>query len=59
VVLLMHHIHTLHINLLRDRFTVNMDEEELMIHRETLRLIEKDIHFVTRNAAEVQDEDDE
>jgi hypothetical protein len=36
-----------------------MDEEELMIHRETLRLIEKDIHFVTRNAAEVQDENDE
>jgi hypothetical protein len=36
-----------------------MDEEELMIHHETLRLIKKDIHFVTRNASEVQDEDDE
>jgi hypothetical protein len=36
-----------------------MDVEELIIHRETLRLIETDLHFATRNAAEVQDEDDE
>jgi hypothetical protein len=36
-----------------------MDDEELMSHRESLRLIEKDLQFTTRNVAEVQDEDDE
>jgi hypothetical protein len=43
-------------NKLRDRSTVNMDVEELMSHQETPRLIETDLHFATRNAAEVQDE---
>jgi hypothetical protein len=46
-------------NKFRDCSTANMDVEELMIHRETLRLIETDLHFATRNATEVQDEDDE
>jgi hypothetical protein len=46
-------------NKLRYHFTVNMDDEELMCHREALRLIEKDLQFVTQNAAGVQDEDDE
>jgi hypothetical protein len=36
-----------------------MDTEELMSHQEALRLIETDLHFATRNAAEVQDKDDE
>jgi hypothetical protein len=40
-------------NKLRDRSTENMDAEELASHRETLRLIETDLHFATRNAAEV------
>jgi hypothetical protein len=40
-------------NKLRDRSTANMDAEELASHRETLRLIETDLHFATRNAAEV------
>jgi hypothetical protein len=44
---------------LRDRSTANMDVEELASHREAIRLIEMDLHFVTRNAAEVQDEDNE
>jgi hypothetical protein len=39
--------------------TVNMDVEELATHREALRLIKKDLNFVTQNAVEVQDEDDE
>jgi hypothetical protein len=30
-------------NKLRDRSTVNMDEEQLESHRETLRLIERDL----------------
>jgi hypothetical protein len=34
-------------NKLRDRSTVNMDDEELASHREALRLIEKDLHFAT------------
>jgi hypothetical protein len=38
---------------------MNMDDEELMSHREDLRLIEKDLHFTTRNVAEVQNEGDE
>jgi hypothetical protein len=44
--------------LLRDRSTVNMDNEELTSHREALRLIEKDLHFANQNVTEVQDEDD-
>jgi hypothetical protein len=39
--------------------TVNMNGEELVCHREALRLIETDLHFATRNVAEVQDNDDE
>jgi hypothetical protein len=42
--------------------TVNityMDAEELVTHREVLRLIKKDINFATQNVVEVQDEDDE
>jgi hypothetical protein len=42
-----------------NRSTVNMDDEELTSHREALRLIEKDLHFATRNVAEVQNEGDE
>jgi hypothetical protein len=38
---------------------MDMDVEELMIHREALRLIKNDLNFVTQNVAEVQDEDDE
>jgi hypothetical protein len=40
-------------NKLWDRSTVNMYNEELMSHREALRLIEKDLQFATQNAAEV------
>jgi hypothetical protein len=36
-----------------------MDDEELTTHRKALRLIKKDLNFVTQNAAEVQDENDE
>jgi hypothetical protein len=46
-------------NKLRETNTADMDVEELVSHRETLRLIKKDINFATQNAAEVQDEDDE
>jgi hypothetical protein len=46
-------------NKLRKANTVNMDAEELMTHREALRLIKNDLNFVTQNTAEVQDEDDE
>jgi hypothetical protein len=38
---------------------IDMDAEELTIHREALRLIKKDLNFATQNATEVQDEDDE
>jgi hypothetical protein len=38
---------------------MDMDVEELMIHREALRLIKNDLNFVTQNVAEVQDENDE
>jgi hypothetical protein len=36
-----------------------MDIKELTTYQEALRLIKKDLNFVTQNAAEVQDEDDE
>jgi hypothetical protein len=36
-----------------------MDAEELVSHRETLRLIKRHLNFTTQNVAEVQDEDDE
>jgi hypothetical protein len=46
-------------NDLKDRFTANMDEEELESHREALRLIQRDLQVFQLNAAEVEDEDDE
>jgi hypothetical protein len=46
-------------NKLRVTNTADMNFEELANHRETLRLIKKDINFIIQNAAEVQDEDDE
>jgi hypothetical protein len=45
-------------NKLWNRSTMNVDDQELASHRDALRLIEKDLKFVTWNAAEVQDEDD-
>jgi hypothetical protein len=36
-----------------------MDDEEFASQHEALRLIEKDLQFTTRNAAEVEDVDDE
>jgi hypothetical protein len=36
-----------------------MDDESLVSHREALRPIERDLQFVTRNAMDVQNEDDE
>jgi hypothetical protein len=39
--------------------TADMDAEELMSHQKTLRLIKKDLNFVTQNVMEVQDKDDE
>jgi hypothetical protein len=39
--------------------TADIDAKELMSHREALRLIKNDLNFVTQNAMEVQDEDDE
>jgi hypothetical protein len=46
-------------NKLREVNTADMDAEKLASHREALRLIKNDLNFVTQNAAEVQDEDDE
>jgi hypothetical protein len=37
----------------------DMDAEELVNHREALRLIKKDLNFANQNTPEVQDEDDE
>jgi hypothetical protein len=42
-----------------DRSITNIDDEELVSHRETLRLIEKDLQFTTQNTTEVQNKDDE
>jgi hypothetical protein len=36
-----------------------MDAEELTTHRKALRLIKNDLNFATKNAADVQNEDDE
>jgi hypothetical protein len=44
---------------LRTANTMNMDVEELVTHREVMRLIKKDLNFATQNTVEVQDEDDE
>jgi hypothetical protein len=46
-------------NNLRTANTVDMDDEELVTHREAMRLIKKDLNFATQNVVEVQDEDDE
>jgi hypothetical protein len=39
--------------------TTDMDVEELVTHREALRLIKNDLNFATQNTTDVQDEDDE
>jgi hypothetical protein len=46
-------------NKLRVVNTADMDAEELVTHREALRLIKKDLNFATQNATEVEDEDGE
>jgi hypothetical protein len=38
---------------------MNMPEQTLESHREVLRLIERDLKFIVRNAAEFQDDDDD
>jgi hypothetical protein len=40
------------------RSIVNMDEEELESHHETLRLIQRDLQFSQWNAAEVEHKED-
>jgi hypothetical protein len=45
-------------NKFQDRSTVNMNEKTLVSHHETLRLIERDLQFTTRDATEVQNDDD-
>jgi hypothetical protein len=37
----------------------DMDAEELVSHRNVLRLIKMNLNFATQNVAEVQDEDNE
>jgi hypothetical protein len=44
---------------LREVNTADMNVEELMSHREALKLIKNDLNFATQNAAGVHDEDDE
>jgi hypothetical protein len=46
-------------NKLRMANTVDIDVEELTTHQEALRLIKKDLNFVTQNTTEVQHKDDE
>jgi hypothetical protein len=46
-------------NKLKERSTMDMDEEELQTHRESLKLIQKDLEFAQVNKAVVKDEDDE
>jgi hypothetical protein len=46
-------------NNLRTANTMDMDAEELVTHREAMRLIKKGLNFATQNVVEVQDEDDE
>jgi hypothetical protein len=46
-------------NKLHTANTADMDVEELVTHREALRLIKKDLNFATQNMVEVQDEYDE
>jgi hypothetical protein len=45
-------------NKLCEANTADMNAEELVSHREALRLIKKDLNFTTQNTAEVQDEND-
>jgi hypothetical protein len=40
-------------NKLREANTADMNVEELVSHQEALRLIKKDLNFVTQNTAEV------
>jgi hypothetical protein len=40
-------------NKLREANTADMNAEELVSHQEALRLIKKDLNFVTQNTAEV------
>jgi hypothetical protein len=42
-------------NKLRMMNIVDMDAEELVIHREALILIKKDLNFATQNTVEVQE----
>jgi hypothetical protein len=46
-------------NKLRTANTVDIDVEELVTHQEALRLIRKDLNFVTQNTTEVQHKYDE
>jgi hypothetical protein len=46
-------------NKLKNRSTVNIEEEELESHREALIFIQRDLHFSQQNATEIEDEDDE
>jgi hypothetical protein len=46
-------------NKLKERSTVNMDGDELKIHREALYLIQRYLQFAQANEAAVEDEDDE
>jgi hypothetical protein len=41
-------------NKLHEVNTVDMDVEELVSHRDALRLIKKDLNFITKNAMEVK-----
>jgi hypothetical protein len=52
----LHHMDTHHIHICS---TANMNDEELASHQEALRRIKNDLYFSTRNAAVVQDEEDE
>jgi hypothetical protein len=40
----------------KDCSTVNMNEEELKIYRETLQIIQRDLQFAQANEAVIEDE---
>jgi sugar/nucleoside kinase (ribokinase family) len=42
-------------NKLKDCSTVNMNEEELKIYRETLQIIQRDLQFAQANEAVIED----
>jgi hypothetical protein len=46
-------------NKLKDCSTINMDDEELKIHREAIQLIQRDLQFVQANEVVVENEDNE